>query len=224
MKSKATLLILLGVALAIGSLRAQEIEESVSGMSVGSNNGFSIEFPDYDSKFLNSVWRDYLKSFKGKTKKVKRSKEFFTDDANIGYISSNTVDIYHLVESAGSGSRLRVWMDLGGAFLDSESHADAYEGFAMFVQGLDKQLNVENIKLELKDEESELKSLERNLAKLQKLNDRYHKEIEDWKRKIEENEQKIETNITDQADVTNSIEAQKEKVRLVEVKLAKAES
>jgi hypothetical protein len=205
-------------------LHGQAIDQEMKSMSLGLHNAIVLSIPDYDSKFANNVWRDYIKSFKGKTKKVKRSKEYFTDDARIMGVSTNTVDMYWIINSAGNGSTLTLWTDLGGAFLNSEEHSNEYEGMAVMLLGFEKQLNVENIKVELKAEESELKELEKKLARLEKLNDKYHKEIEDWKRKIIENEEKIEINIQDQGSMRMAIDKQKESVRGVEIKLAKAET
>ena len=193
-------------------------------MSLGRNNGFILDLPEYDVKFATQVWKSYLKEFKGKTKKVKRSTELFSDDVTISYMSSNTVDLYSKIERSGTGSTLNIWFDLGGAFLDSENHAEAREGVDLFVEGFQKDLNVEQIKDELSTEQKELKSLEGKLSKLQSLNDRYHKEIENWKEKIAANEEKIKTNVNDQADMENAIGGQKDKVKDVEVKLAKAEN
>ena len=91
------------------------------------------------------------------------------------------------------------------------------------LEGYKKALNVENIKNELASQEKELKELDKKLARLENLNNRYHKEIEDWKKKIVENEEKIEMNVKEQVDMRTTIEKQKETVREVEVKLAKAE-
>jgi chromosome segregation ATPase len=82
---------------------------------------------------------------------------------------------------------------------------------------------VETIKIELTDQETELKKLEKKLVQLEKQNERFHKEIESWKQKIIENEEKINVNISEQGDMRGTIEKQKEMVRDVEIKLAKAE-
>jgi len=193
-------------------------------MNLGSHNAITLSMPDYEDKFANRVWRDYIKSFKGKNKKVKRSSEYFIDDAKIMGVSSNTVDLYWTIESRGSGSSLTIWTDLGGAFVNSSEHDQAYEGLSVMLTGFEKQLNVENIKLELKSEEVELKELGKKLARLEKLNDKYHKEIEDWNRKIVETEEKIEVNILDQTDMRSAIDQQENVVRDVEIKLAKAET
>ncbi len=220
---KKYLLVILAFS-GLSALSAQDYEEGEMTMNLGVNNGFALDLPDYDSKFAMSTWRDYLKQFKGKTKKVKRSSELFTDDATISYLSSNTIDIYSKVDKSGGGSELEIWFDLGGAFLSTEVHEEAAEGVGLFLDGFQKKLNVESIKMELASEEKELKSLESKLKKLHSLNERYHREIESWKEKIAANEDKIAVNIQDQADMEGAIEGQKKKVKDVEVKLAKAEN
>ncbi len=219
---KYTLLLFI-LALGSMSLRAQEVQESLETMSLGEQNALILEIP-YDDQFAAKEWKNYLKTFKGKTKKVKRSKELFTDDASIPYISSNTVDIYSVVEKNGADAQLKLWMDLGGGFMDSQNFPDAYSGAKTLLAGFEKHLNVEDIKLELKGEEKRLKDLEKDLAKLERLNEKYHKEIEDWKGKIAENEDLIEVNFSDQDQLRKTIESQKGTVKEVELKLAKAES
>jgi hypothetical protein len=201
----------------------QEMQESIEQMSLGQHNGITLSLP-YDASFAENVWKDYLKTFKGKSKRVKKSDEVFTDDANIPYISNNTVDLYSYIKKDGDGSTLKLWMDLGGGFVDSQNFPDAYQGVRVLMQGFEKQLNIENIKIELKNEENRLKDLERDLSKLEKINEKHYKEIEDWKQKIAENEDLIKVNEKDQVDMKITIEAQKENIRQVEVKLAKAES
>lgn len=222
MKVKHSLL--LGfILLSSSTVFAQDIDEMMASMSLGDHNAIVLHMP-YEAKFADNIWKDYLKNFKGKSKKVKRSDEVFTDDANISYISNNTVDIYSVIQSDGDGSELKLWMDLGGGFVDSQNFPDAFEGVKVFLQGYEKALNVENIKVELKNEENRLKDLERDLSKLERLNEKYHKEIEDWKAKIAENESLLEKNVIDQDEAKKMIDDQKETIRQVEVKLAKAEN
>lgn len=222
MKVKHSLL--LGfILLSSSTVFAQDIDEMMASMSLGDHNAIVLHMP-YEAKFADHIWKDYLKNFKGKSKKVKRSDEVFTDDANISYISNNTVDIYSVIQSDGDGSELKLWMDLGGGFVDSQNFPDAFEGVKVFLQGYEKALNVENIKVELKNEENRLKDLERDLSKLERLNEKYHKEIEDWKAKIAENESLLEKNVIDQDEAKKMIDDQKETIRQVEVKLAKAEN
>jgi len=203
--------------------RAQDIEESLEQMSLGQQNAMIVSLP-YDVKLVEDVWKDYLKNFKGRSKKQKRSDIVFTDDASISDVSDNTVDIYSEVNKMGDGASLKIWMDLGGGFVDSRGFPDAYDGVVRLIQGFEKDLNVEHIKIELKEEERRLNDLDKSLSKLERLNEKYHKEIENWKEKILENEEEIEVNFSDQEEAQKAIDAQKEVIRLVEVKLSEAES
>ncbi len=225
MNKNITTLILMAFCLSSLSIYAQSsVDEEVRGMNLGANNATVLTLPQYDSKLAEKVWKSYIKNYDGKTKRVKRSKESFTDDASIPAISSNTVDMYSIIESDGAGSKLILWTDLGGSFLNSEDHQEAYEGMMVFLDGYQRDLNIEQIKLELKAEEGELKDMEKNLNKLQRQNEKYHREIEDWKSKIAENEDLIKTNVNDQEEMQATIEGQKEEIRDVEIKLAKAKS
>lgn len=222
MKQNLSLILLMVIGWNV-TVYAQDIQEVKANMSLGEHNALLLALP-YDVKLSDQVWKDYLKTFKGKSRKVKKSDEVFTDDASISYISNNTVDIYSLVEKSGEGSQLKMWMDLGGGFVDSQNFPDAFEGVKVFLRGFEKQLNVENIKIELKNEENRLKELEKELVKLERLNEKYHQEIEEWKAKIAENESLIDTNVKEQTDVNHTITSQKEVIRKVEVKLSKAEN
>ena len=42
------------------------------------------------------------------------NQEIFTDDASIEAMSKNTVDIYTMIKEQGKGSKVIVWIDLGG--------------------------------------------------------------------------------------------------------------
>ena len=122
MKSKLSIFLFL-VFVYSSTIYSQDITEVVENMSIGQHNAVILNLP-YDVKFVDTVWKDYLKTFKGKSRKVKKSDEVFTDDASISYISNNTVDIYSVVLKSGEGAQLKMWMDLGGGFVDSQNFPD----------------------------------------------------------------------------------------------------
>jgi hypothetical protein len=193
-------------------------------MNLGANNAVVLSLPQFDDKMADDVWKDYLKTFDGKTKRVRRSDESFTDDASIPYISASTLDLYSLVQESGSGSELVLWIDLGGAWLESSTNPEAYEGTLAFLDGYQKQLRVAYIEYELEVEEDELKDMEKDLSKLERDNEKLHQEIEDWRQKIAENEESIKQNVSEQETLKNTIEMQKEEIRKVNVKLANAKN
>lgn len=238
-----SLFLFLSFSLVIGSSFAQELvgdletkgvdeqqftlqtpSEGTQLMSLGSHNAFSLVLDGVESKLVMDTWKDFIKGYKGKTKKVKRSSELFSEDVNAAIIGPNSVDIYSLVEKKGDGSVVSVWFDQGGSFINSADHADGGDGVVFFLNEFQKKVNVEKIKIELSDQSKELKERERVLAKLQSANEKLHKQIEDWQSKIVKAEADIESNVSNQADAEQMIQDQKDKVHAVEIKLAKAEA
>ena len=121
------LILLLAMNLLLFSgIRAQISEESRS-MSLGVRNALVLDIPDTEANFVEKLWKKYVKTYGGKTKKVRSSDEIFTDDADVVALGgANSVDLYALVEELGNGSSLSMWVDLGGAFLASDTHSDRY--------------------------------------------------------------------------------------------------
>ena len=216
---KIKYLLLAVVTLTLTQINAQDISESTKGMNLGTNNSFTIDFPEFDSKLVEKVWRSYSRQFKGKTKKVKRSNELFTDNATVSGISPNPIDLYTEVKSAGAGSALTVWVDLGGIFINSTDHPNQYEGVEDMLNDFAGEVLVASIENELDEENKRMKDLERDLRKLENDNEKYHKQIEEWKQKIAENEQLIEQNLVDQETKGTEINTQREVIVDVEERL-----
>ncbi len=201
-----------------------QISEDDRSMSIGINNALILDLPDTDDKFADKLWKKFIKPYGGKVKKVKKSDEWLSDNAEIvGIGGANTIDIYAEAKEAGNDTELIMWIDLGGAFLSSDDHPDAYvEGekllmrYALFVAK-------EKTKMELEDEEKKLKKLESSLKKLRRDNERYHRDIENAKEKIKKAEANIVDNEVKQEETGQLIDMQKEAVQLVKQKLAELE-
>lgn len=198
------------------NLSAQEVIEAKEGMSEGTKSALVLELPKTDAKTVEKSWLKYLKDFDGKTKKKKNKKtgEIFTDNAMIAAMSKNTVDIYSKVESKGEGSRLVVWIDLGGAFLASSTHPDQYGVAAEMINDFSSKISIakaeEMLKIEddaLEDEEDKLKKLDKDTADMKS-------KIEDYKKKIKELE----------AEIIKTDEQRKAQAKNVETQKVKTES
>jgi len=205
-------------------MHGQDIRESVQTMSLGTHSCLVLDLPQYEERFVYSNWRNFIKSFRGSTKKVRKSNEWFIDDADIASIGANSVDMYFLIEKQRNGCSLIVWFDLGGVFLNSDDHPTGFSGARTMLSDFTKTLRVVSIEGELSGEEKALKQLENDLDKLARLNERYQKEIEEWHQKIKENEVKIAENFREQDSMRAAIEQQKQNVRNVEQKLTKAKT
>ena len=133
-----------------------------------------------------------VKQFGGKTKKISKTGEIFTDNADIPAMSRNTVDIYALIEERGPDAELVVWFDLGGAFLSSNMHTTRYP-YAEKLLG-DMSLKVSEAAMEeaLAKQEAQLNSLAEKLKELRSQKGEITNEIMKYVDKITEAKNKIE--------------------------------
>lgn len=186
----------------------QPIKEMDKSMSHGAYNSFSTQLVGATKKVAEDEWKSFIKNYKGKTKKDRKSKEYFTDDAMITDLSDNAIDVYATFSNADTFTVATFWFNLGGAYLSTEMHPDripAAEGIIKaYAFEVNKQVARENVKVQ----EKHYKNLEKDLRGLEKDNAEYHEEIEEAKKKIAEMEQNIEANNKAQADKKKEIKEQ----------------
>jgi Skp family chaperone for outer membrane proteins len=169
-----------------------QVQEAEKPMSSGVENSLNIVIPDANKKEVEKRWKKFIKPYKGKTKKSRKTNEIFTDDATIPELSANSVDLYAKITEAGNEVMFSVWFDLGGGFLSSYTHPDQYSAAekVMILFALDVSAKV--ITDQLKDEEKALKKREKELTKLKKENAKLHQDIKDYKQKILDAEGRVE--------------------------------
>ena len=196
------------------------VREGERPMSQGSKNALTIDIPKTSAKFAEKLWKDYLKQYKGDTKKDRKTDEWFTDNATIGNIGgANTVDLYAKFSESNDATTLGVWIDLGGAFVGSKEYADKYAAAEKIMTDFALTVQREQTKIQLKDQNDMLIKLERQQRNLEKDKQGLHDDIENWKKRIIKAEADIETNIKNQEDTKLKIEAQKKLVEEVQKKL-----
>ena len=167
-----------------------EAGEVVEGMSEGMRNALRIELPTEDRKLIGKAWEKTMKEFKGKTKYSRKTKEWFTDDADIAALSANTVDVYARADQR----ELLVWFDLGGAYLSADTHPDEFAHAQRLLQDFHHELEVALAEEALKGKEKRYKELQGELKKLEKQNKDLHQTIEKAQKTIAEAEKGIEEN------------------------------
>jgi hypothetical protein len=196
------------------------VREGERPMSQGSKNSLTIDIPKTSAKFAEKLWKDYVKQYKGDTKKDRKTDEWFTDNATIGNIGgANTVDLYAKFSESNDATTLGVWIDLGGAYVDSKEYADKYAAAEKIMTDFALTVQREQTKIQLKDQNDMLIKLERQQRNLEKDKQGLHDDIENWKKRIIKAEADIETNIKNQEDTKLKIEAQKKLVEEVQKKL-----
>ncbi|MEM7101984.1 MAG: hypothetical protein AAF502_02560 [Bacteroidota bacterium] len=199
----------------------QLISEGDRSMSQGYNNAFSMELREADKKNVEKLWQKYAKDFKGKTKKDKKTGEFFTDNGKIKRMGNNDMDIYAQIEQVGDNARLSVWFDLGGAYLNSADHESQSIVAENLIMDFALLVTLDMLETLKKEEEKTLKGLENDLGKLQKDKAGYEKDIADAEDLIEKRKADIEQNIVDQENKAKEIDAQKGVVQGIQGKIDK---
>lgn len=201
----------------------QIIEEDKS-MSLGIKNALILELPGTSEKIVDKLWKKYSKDFEGKTKKDRRSDEWFTDDGSIvGIGGANTLDVYARIGSIGDAVSLTTWFDLGGSFLSSYEHPDEYDEAQKILLRFALEVAIESTKIELQEEEKKMKDLDNKLKRLQRDKENYEKEIVMAKERIEKAEANIIANEKDQGSTTEAIDTQKGVIEQVQEKLRQLE-
>jgi hypothetical protein len=196
------------------------VREAERVMSQGSKNALTVDLPKTSMKEAEKLWKDYAKQFKGDTKKDKKSDEWFTDNALIAAIGgANTIDMYAKFSESGDFTTVGLWIDLGGAYVDSKGFADKYAEAEKILQNFALLVVREQTKKQLSDQQDDLKKMEKAEKKLEDKNADLVKDIENWKKKITQAEADIQTNLKAQEDQKAKIDAQKKLVDEIAKKL-----
>lgn len=196
------------------------VREGERVMTQGSKNSLTVDLPKTSLKEAEKLWKDYAKQFKGETKKDKKTDEWLTDNAMIAAIGgANTIDMYVKFTESGDMTTLGLWIDLGGAYVDSKGFADKYAEAEKILQNFVLSVQREQTKKQLEDQQDDLKKMEKAERKLVDKNADLVKDIENWKKKITQAEADIQTNLKQQEEQKVKIEAQKKLVDEINKKL-----
>lgn len=198
-----------------------QVEEGAASMSKGSENAFSLELRSTNQKDVEKAWEKYIKGFKGKVKKDKKSGEIFSDDSRINDMSTNTVDIYATVAPSGENTTLTVWFDLGGAFLNSSMHSDKVSIAKKMLNDFSMSVSTAQVEEQLKEQEKVLKGMEKDQKGLEKDKSNLENDIKKFEQKIAEAKEAITKNLEEQKNKKVEIESQKKVVSEIKTTLKK---
>ncbi|MCC7025342.1 MAG: hypothetical protein IT265_00205 [Saprospiraceae bacterium] len=197
------------------NLLTSQSQEVNRQMSLGIQNGISVSIPNADDKLINKIWKKYTDDY-GKLNKNKKAKEVFIEGAKIKSIFGELpMDLYAVIEDQS----IIVFFDIKSGFLGSKDHPKEFTEAQRFITEFGYEVQREQVRVELEDEQDKLKQFEKNLDKLKKDNISYNKDIEDAKEKIRKAEANIITNGQDQKKTVSEIESQSKIVDQVKNKL-----
>lgn len=195
-----------------------QISEQEKSMSAGIYNSLTLDLPDTQRKFAENLWKKYLKQFKGKTRRNKKAKEYFTENGNLNGIGK--VNMYSHLSGSKTNTELTIWIDLGDDYLNSYAHSDQYMEAEKLLMRFGLEVTREKIRIELEQEEKRLSKLNKSLKKLERANDNYHRDIRVAEEKIKKAENNIKENEVSQEETRSSIEQQKAAVEAVKKRLS----
>ncbi|MCB9033579.1 MAG: hypothetical protein H6553_07065 [Chitinophagales bacterium] len=216
-----SVLFFLVVAFSISNAQSQFVVNEIrQTMSKGTQNGFEVPLTGTSVDDAKSGFEKWAKGYKAKVTSSKKSSEIFVDNALFKTVSSNTVDMYATVVPDGNGSKVLVFVDLGGAFISSAAYPQQYAAMEGELRKFAQEQAVNLIEDQLKTEEKNLKTLESDLSKLQKDKENSIKDIEQAKALIIQREQEIQQNDADQLAKQQQINLQQQIVDTIKMKKA----
>jgi len=206
--------------LSAGAQKKVEVRESNENIGGSSHNAMVVTIYTKDAERIEKAFKDKMKDFDAK---VSTKKEIFADNASWKAFGPNTFDVYARVDKDGEAHKLIVGVDMGGAYLSSDSHSEQFRLFKNMIQELSVKIAKDEIAEELKLNQKTLGKLEEQQKDLVDENGDLKNDIENYKKKIAEAENKIKTNEENQVKKKEEIEKQKGVVKEVEEKLKKVE-
>lgn len=189
------------------SFVVNEIEGTISQ---GQQTGFEILIPEAQVKSVESALSKWTKSNKGKIVINKKSPEIFQDNVLLTSVSENTIDMYTTLSQENEGVKLRTFVDLGGAFLTSAGHPQAFAAMEGALIEFARNQYTSKVDEDIKNEEKHFSKLQSELKTLEKQNDSYNKDIASNKDNIQKQELAISKNEIDQKTKEQQIGLQQE--------------
>ncbi len=190
-------------------------------MSLGVYPALELDLPA-EAHDIERLWRDFLKTYDGKTKKVKGEGEWLaTGIEMIAVGGTDPVNVYAQIEKTSSNeSELNVWFQLrDGSFVAPHNHPKAYEGAVAILQQFERYVQKSLTQEELEAQQKKLKELERELMRLQRDKGKYEEAIRKAEETIQKMKQNIAKNKKAQEETQLRIEIQKKAVEEIRRRL-----
>ncbi|MCO5247802.1 MAG: hypothetical protein M9887_02470 [Chitinophagales bacterium] len=196
------------------SVSAQEsdfvVNEIQQTISQGEQTGLEVFIPEVSLKTVQSTLSKWTKSNKGKYIASKKSEEIFQDNVMLTDVSDNTVDMYTYLSPENGGVKLKTFVDLGGAFLSSASHPEAFQAMGKELEDFARNMLIAKVNTDISNEEKALKKLQSDLKSLESQNDKFHKDIAKNQDNIQKQELAMKQNELDQKSKEEQINIQQQ--------------
>lgn len=138
-------------------------------------SGIKVLMPAANPSVVNKNWKKFLKNCKGKTRLGKEG--YFTDNASIPKISENVIDVYSKIDKYPEGTILKVFFDLGGAYLNKTTHAEQHKAATQMLHDFGANESIAALKMSLVVEEKKMLAIRDERKRLKDNNDKILKQI-----------------------------------------------
>lgn len=211
MRQFTALFVLLALLCAAAPVGAQ-VAARTKAMSRGSQEALVLDLPGSEPDEVQDLWEDWLKdTYKVKTAKTRKVRTGERSSLNFvlpGIGRGSKVDLYSLVDEAGQGSQLTVWIATPRGYVGPGLDGGEYVEAERMLMSFALEVSRDQLEREVDDQEEMLSDLEKELDRLRRDKERAEKEIEDARQRIAKLEGDIELNLVAQDEKQRQIEAQ----------------
>jgi hypothetical protein len=183
-----------------------QVEESREKMSTGVNPGLKVYIPEAKKEDVEKDLVKYMKNYnvKGDAKKS----EYFYDNAQIKAFGNNLVDIYSIVEQKAGGVELKIFFDLGGAYMSAANHPSQYKEAEQLVAKFAREEAAAAVGLQIAATQKLVETKMKEYDALVKQDSALSKKVHDCKAIILQAETDQQLNRTSQESKKKEIEDQ----------------
>ena len=167
-----------------------EVSEVFESMSKGKKPGLKVNVPYGDAATIMKNWKKYMKSFGGKQRTS--SGELFSDNAIIADLSENTVDVYTKVEPFAGGVLMKVFFDLGGAYVSERVDKGKFNVAANILRDFATNEAARSLQAKLGQEEEALMKLASDRAIMNDIEQQLMQEIVEYEAALVQRKSELE--------------------------------
>ena len=204
MKRRMHLVLLFSLSIFVANF-AQVTEESKS-MKLGDHNALVIKVDNATEKIAESVWKDMMKKYRGKTKKKRKEEQMTIEKVRLSAITGQeSGTIYSQIEEEEGSIQLSLWVPGAEEYLSSSSNIEAYRAAEKLLEDYALEVRIAVVDEEFKSKERILETYQKDLTKLKKDNEGYHKTIKKSEEAIEDSEKGLVRNAESQERIKEEL-------------------
>ena len=158
-----------------------------------------------------------MKDWDGKMSEKKD--EIFGDNCLVKDLGSNYFDAYSIVAQEGKSVRVTLWINLGGAFMNSKDHPVQYNYFSSALRNFAVAAAKNFVQEQIDDANKVLGDYQQHQNDLIKKNEDLHKQISDCEASIKQANDDLAENGKDQASAKEQIANQQKVVDALQAKM-----